>query len=467
MTSDRLGVLPPRVVIAGTRSGAGKTTVATGLLAAFTRAGVHTAAAKVGPDYIDPGYHELATGRPSRNLDPWMCGEDAVLEVAARAATGCGLLVIEGVMGLFDGAADATPSSTADVAALLGAPVLLVVDAAGTGRSVAATVHGFATFDPRVRVGGVILNRVATESHERMLRDALAPTGVPVLGALRRDDRLHWPDRHLGLVPVIERRHELVRNLEALAAAITEQVDLGGVRELAAHASRFPVPDSGGEERSAGPSRPSRVRIAVATGRAFSFCYPDNLEVLQRAGAELLPFDPLADRSLPPSIDGLYAGGGFPEIYAAELAGNVELHAALRDGTRRGLVVWAECGGLLWLTRAIDGHPMAAVVEAEATMTPRPTLGYRTATTCMPTPFGPPGTELRGHEFHYSAVRPAGEALRMRGREGVTTGGFGNPRMLASYLHLHLAGHEHLATRFVETCRTGKLVTPTAGESPS
>ncbi len=342
--------------------------------------------------------------------------------------------------------------------------MLLVVDAAGTGRSVAATVHGFATFDPRIRVGGVILNRVSTESHERMLREALAPTGVPVLGALRRDDRLTWRDRHLGLVPVIERRHELARNLEVLAAAIADQIDLAGVRALAGTASRIPVPTPGGDERPSGAGQPAQVRIAVAAGRAFSFRYPDNLEILQQAGAELVPFDPLVDRSLPPAIDGLLVGGGFPEIYAPELADNLELHTALHAAIGRGLAVWAECGGLLWLTRAIDGHRMAGIIDATATMTARPTLGYRTATTCTPTPFGPPGTELRGHEFHYSTVRPTGEALRVRGRDGVTTAGFGTHRMLASYVHLHLAGHEQLATRFVETCRDGRPVATAIGE---
>src|SRR5439155_296968 len=225
--------LGPRVVVAGTHSGVGKTTVATGLLAALRRAGHRPAGAKVGPDFIDPGYHAAACGRPPRNLDPWMCGTEVLPALAWRAAKDAGVLVVEGVMGLFDGAADGTASSTADVARRLEAPVVLVVDAGAMAASAAAVVHGFASFDPTLRVAGVVFNQVGSDGHEIMLREALVPLGIPVLGALRRDDRLTWRDRHLGLVPVAERPAEVTAALDRLAAAVAERIDLEAVLALA------------------------------------------------------------------------------------------------------------------------------------------------------------------------------------------------------------------------------------------
>jgi cobyrinic acid a,c-diamide synthase len=439
-------------VIAATHSGAGKTTVTTGILAALRRAGVRVASAKVGPDYIDPGYHQLATGRPSRNLDLWMCGRDAVLDVAARAAAGAELVVVEGVMGLFDGAGDATASSTADIADLLQAPVVLVVDASATSQSIAAVVHGFRSFDRRVRLAGVILNRVGSDGHETLLRSALAAIDAPVVGALRRDDRLMWRDRHLGLIPVVERTDQVADSLNILAHAISEHVDLSMLRTIAASAPALrPVTTVTAQER---PDRTRlRVRIGVAAGAAFSFVYPDNLEALREAGAEIVEFDPLLDHQLPDRVGGLFVGGGFPEVYADQLGANTRLLDQVRARIAGGLVTWAECGGLLWLAQSLDGRPMAGVVPAEATMTPQLTLGYRTATTRLVTPLGPAGTSLRGHEFHYSTTEPIGDALHLVGRHGEGTGGFGAPHLLASYLHVHLAGRKHIATHFVDTCR--------------
>jgi cobyrinic acid a,c-diamide synthase len=440
-------------VIAATHSGAGKTTVTTGILAALRRAGVRVASAKVGPDYIDPGYHQLATGRPSRNLDLWMCGRDAVLDVAARAATGAELLVVEGVMGLFDGAGDHTASSTADVAALLQAPVVLVVDASATSQSIAAVVHGFRSFDPRVHLAGVILNRVGSEGHETLLRDALSAIDARVVGALRRDDRLVWRDRHLGLIPVVERTGQVADSIDVLAHTISERVDLSMLCTIASAAPTLRAVMTAttqyGSDRT-----PHRVRIGVAGGAAFSFVYPDNLEALCDAGAELVEFDPLHDQQLPDHLGGLFVGGGFPEVYADQLGANTRLLDEVRARIRGGLVTWAECGGLLWLAQSLDGHPMAGVVPAEATMTSRLTLGYRTATTRLVTPLGPAGTSLRGHEFHYSTTDPTGDALHLVGRHGEGAGGFGAPHLLASYLHVHLAGREHIATSFVDACRT-------------
>jgi cobyrinic acid a,c-diamide synthase len=441
-------VLGPRLVVAGTHSGVGKTTVATGLLAALRKAGHRPAGAKVGPDFIDPGYHALASGRPPRNLDAWLCGAEVIPALAARAAAGADVLVVEGVMGLFDGSADGTPSSTADVARLLDAPVVLVVDAGAMSASVAALVHGFLTFDRSVRLGGVVLNQVGSPAHEIQLREALAPLGVAVLGAVGRDDRLTWRDRHLGLVPVAERPAAVAEALDRLAAAVAERIDLDAVMRLAASAPRLPV----------GPvplpsSSADSVRVAVAAGAAFTFTYTDTLDALAAAGAEVVPFDPLRDEALPKAVDGLIAGGGFPEVYAAELAANQPMLDDVRRRIDAGLPTWAECGGLLWLCRSLDGRAMAGVVPADAEMTGRLTLGYRAATVTGPSPIGGPGAVVRGHEFHYSTVAPAGDALLFRSRFGERSDGFATPTLLATYLHHHPGGDPTAVARFVTTCR--------------
>ena len=440
-------MLGPRLVVAGTRSGAGKTSVATGLMAALRATGLEVASAKVGPDFIDPGYHEVATGRPGRNLDAWMCGPALIAPLASRASAGSDVLIVEGVMGLFDGAADGTPSSTADIAVLLGAPVVLVVDCSSQAASVAAVVHGFATFSPRVWLAGVILNQLASDSHEAMVRAALAtsPTPVPVLGAIHRDRRLAWRDRHLGLVPVAERPDEVSASVSLLAGLIAERCDLDTIMRFAraapvAHPVSVPIPE-----------RVGSARIAVAGGKAFTFSYPDNLEALAAAGAEIVRFDPLHDDALPEGTDGLVVGGGFPEVMAEALAANTSLLADVRARVDAGLVVWAECGGLLWLARSLDGHPMVGAVAGGAAMSERLTLGYRTAVQLVETPLGPAGTQLRGHEFHYTHLAPAGTALQLTGRTGTTTGGFASPTLLASYLHIHLAARPDLAESFVRS----------------
>jgi cobyrinic acid a,c-diamide synthase len=438
-----VAVLGPRLVVAGTSSGVGKTTVATGLMRALRRRGKVVAAAKVGPDFIDPGYHALATGRPGRNLDPWLFGEAVIPALAARAGAGADVLIVEGVMGLFDGVGATHQASTAHVARLLHAPILLVVDASSMSSSVAAVVQGFATLDPAVSIAGVVLNRVGSDGHEAVLRQALAPLGIPVLGAIRRDSTLGWRDRHLGLVPVVERPAEIGAALERLAVAIGGQVDVEAAYRLAQGAADLPVP----APPSALPAR--SCRLAVAGGPAFSFSYPDNLELLAEAGAELVPFDPACDPRLPPGIGGLVAGGGFPEVFAGALAQNRPLLADTRKQISAGLVTWAECGGLLWLGARLDEHRLCGVIDAEARMTSRLTLGYRTATFRTATPLGPAGTEVRGHEFHYSTIEPPGEAMDLVGSHGSGRSGWASPTMLASYLHIHLAGAPQLATNLV------------------
>jgi cobyrinic acid a,c-diamide synthase len=443
--------LGPRLVVAGTHSGVGKTTVASGLMAALRARGHSVAPAKVGPDFIDPGYHALACGRPGRNLDAWLCGSELMRPLAARATASADILILEGVMGLFDGAGDGTPSSTADLALLLQAPVLLVVDCAAQAASVAALVHGFATFEPRLNLAGVILNRLASDGHERMVRDALArmPRPVPVVGALHRDDRLAWRDRHLGLVPVAEHADDVRAALDLLAATIRAGCDLEAVEAIARAAPELET----GEPPM--PRRVGAARVAIAGGKAFTFAYPDNAEALSAAGAEIVAFDPLVDHSLPENIDAIVVGGGFPEVMAEQLSANVPLLNDVRQRVRGGLRVWAECGGLLWLARSLDGQPMAGIVDAHATMTARLSLGYRSAVTRVASPLGPAGTRLRGHEFHYSSITPAGDALELHGAFGEHVAGFATPALLASYVHVHLAGQPQLAEAFVRSAAFG------------
>jgi cobyrinic acid a,c-diamide synthase len=462
--------LPPRVVIAGTHSGVGKTTLATGIMAAFTARNLSVASAKVGPDFIDPGYHAIATGRPAHNLDGWICGAGAVAPLAALAGANADLLVVEGVMGLFDGAGwlpDAEPepppggpgpnpagnASTADAAMALDAPVILVVDASSMSTSVAALVHGFRTFDPDLRLAGVILNQVGSDHHESLLREALAPLsvhGVPVLGVLHRDDSFRWRDRHLGLVPVVERPNEIRASIDQVARAIDRSVDLDAILLLARDAPTMPSKGIGALPSTRRMTPPgTTVRIAVAGGKAFSFAYPDNLRRLVESGAELVPFDPLVDTDLPQGIAGLYAGGGFPEVFADALNANRPLLASVRRQVSDGLVTWAECGGMLWLASSLDDRRQCDAIDASGRMGARLTLGYRTAVATVTSPVAAAGTSLRGHEFHYSTIDPPGRALALTGRSGSSTGGFATPTLLASYLHLHLGADPTPAERFV------------------
>jgi cobyrinic acid a,c-diamide synthase len=442
--------LGPRLVIAGVASGVGKTTIATGLMAALRARGMKVGNAKVGPDFIDPGYHALATGRPPRNLDSWICGESAIPALAGRAAFGADILVVEGVMGLFDGAADGKPeASTASIARLLDAPVLLVVDASAMSGSVAALVHGYATFDPSVRIAGVVLNRVGSPGHESLLRQALQPLGVPVLGAVRRDDAFTWRDRHLGLIPVVEASAETSESIGHLADAIKVSLDLEAIVQVAGLAPPRQV------DLPPKPRRVGNARVAIASGPAFSFVYQDNLEALEAAGAELLPFDPRHDPGLPDGSTALYVGGGFPEVFVAGLSDNQALQRDLRAKAGRGLVIWAECGGLLWLSRSLDGHPLTGLLPADGSMTDRLTLGYRTAELSVDSPLGASGDHLRGHEFHYSSLSPAGSALTLRSRAGESMAGYASPRLFASYLHLHLGSDPARAERFVAAASAG------------
>ncbi|WP_369270197.1 cobyrinate a,c-diamide synthase [Streptomyces sp. R11] len=454
----------PRLVIAAPSSGSGKTTVATGLMAAFAARGLAVSPHKVGPDYIDPGYHALATGRVGRNLDAYLCGPELVEPLFLHGARGCDIAVVEGVMGLYDGAAgEGELASTAQVAKLLRAPVVLVVDASSQSRSVAALVHGFASWDPQVRVGGVILNKVASDRHEALLREALDSAGVPVLGVLRRVAQVDTPSRHLGLVPVAERRGEAVEAVAAMAAQVAAGCDLDALQGLARgagvvsgaawDAAEVLAPAASNAGRAEMPEKPV---VAIAGGSAFTFSYAEHAELLTTAGAEVVPFDPLRDEQLPDGTRGLVIGGGFPEVYAAELSANEPLRKAVAALAESGGPVAAECAGLLYLSRELDGQPMCGVLDVTARMSERLTLGYRDAVAVSDSVLAAAGTRMRAHEFHRTVVEPGsgtapawGVRTPLRRVEGFVQQG-----VHASYLHTHWAAQPGVARRFVERCRT-------------
>ncbi|MEZ0580423.1 cobyrinate a,c-diamide synthase [Nocardioides sp. MH1] len=438
----------PRVVVAAPATGQGKTTVATGLMAALRRAGHEVSGHKVGPDYIDPGYHALACGRPGRNLDPHLVGEGLVAPLLLHGARGADVAVVEGVMGLYDGRVGSQGfSSTAHVAALTRTPVVLVVDISRSSRSIGAVVHGMATWDPTIEVAGVILNQAGSPRHAAEVRESI---GLPVLGVVPRDPDLATPSRHLGLVPAAERA-EAAAVVERLAERIADTVDLAAVLTLARSAPDLDadpwVPIAGRGRPGGRPETPPTV--AVAGGRAFTFRYAETAELLEAAGCAVVSFDPATDTGLPPGTRGLYLGGGFPEVHATALSDNAALRAQIREAVLDGLPTVAECAGLLYLCRTLDGAPMAGVVDADAAMTERLTLRYPEATAAVDSLLTRAGEVVTGHEFHRTHVTPhAGRtpAWTIDGEDF----GFATASLHASYLHTHWAGHPQLAGRFAD-----------------
>jgi cobyrinic acid a,c-diamide synthase len=445
----------PRLVIAAPASGCGKTTVACGLMVALRARGLTVSGHKVGPDYIDPGYHALATGRAPRNLDPFLCGEALIAPLFRHGAAGAQVAVVEGVMGLFDGV-DPTLGlgedygSTAHVARLLGAPVVLVVDAARAGRSVAALAAGFAGFDPRTPVAGVILNQVASDRHERLLRDALAGTGLPVYGVIRRTEGIVTPSRHLGLIPAAERAALAGQAIDRMGALVAASCDLDALLALAARASALPGP-----AWSPPPATACTIpapTIAIAGGAAFTFGYTEQAELLEAAGARVARLDPLRDEDLPEGTAGLILGGGFPELHAAGLSANGRLRDRVAALAARGAPVAAECAGLLYLARTLDDRPMCGVLDVRATMTPKLTLGYRQAVAVTDSVLARAGDVVRGHEFHRTAAVPAaGDQPAWQVGPGAVEGHVAGS-VVASYLHTHWAGHPAAAARFAAAC---------------
>ncbi len=437
----------PRIVVAAPATGQGKTTVATGLMAALAAAGHEVSGHKVGPDYIDPGYHALACGRPGRNLDPHLVGEDLVAPLLLHGARGAEVAVVEGVMGLYDGRIGGNGfSSTAHVAALTRTPVVLVVDISRSSRSIGAVVHGMATWDPSVSVAGVILNQAGSPRHADEVRSSIS---LPVLGVIPRDASIATPSRHLGLVTAAE-RGESEQVVARLAEVVAEHVDLDAVLALARSAPPLAAaPWTADPARNGSQIPPTRQKVAVAAGRAFTFRYAETAELLAAHGCDVVPFDPASDPALPDGTAGLYLGGGFPEVHAADLTANSTLRAQIREAVLDGLPTVAECAGLLYLCRTLDGAPMAGVLDADAAMTERLTLRYPVATATADTLLTRAGEQVTGHEFHRTTVTPTAAGAPAWTIDGEDVG-FASPTLHASYLHTHWAGHPRLAARFAE-----------------
>ncbi len=446
----------PRVVIAATQSGSGKTTIVTGILAALRARGLRVQSYKIGPDYIDPGYHELASGCPGHNLDTWLVPPARLREIFARTSEQADIVIIEGVMGLYDGGRKGV-SSTAEIAKLLDAPVLLVIDAKSMGASAAAIALGFQQYDPSVRLAGVILNRLGSPTHETMIADALAKLQIPLYGALRRDEMLRMPERHLGLLPVTENKEAEV--VAKIGAAVAEQVDIAKILELADQAEAFVLSPASALQ----PEAEKKVRIAVAKDEAFSFYYPESLQLLAEHGAELVFFSPLQDKELP-AADGLLLGGGFPEMFAGQLYANESMRASLRKQAAAGMPVHAECGGFMYLMEKLVDfsgkvYPMTGVIPGTAQMNKKlQMVGYVEAELQQDTVLGPRGMRLHGHEFHFSSEQAeqadyprAFQFTRMR-NQAKYPAGYAKNNILGSYLHLHFAGCPEAAVHFIEQC---------------
>jgi cobyrinic acid a,c-diamide synthase len=481
------------LVIAGERSGVGKTTVTLTLLACLCRRGgspsrpYRVQSFKVGPDYIDPMFHQHVTGRACRNLDPVLTSETYVQQCFARHTKGVDYALVEGVMGLFDGATgkDST-ASTADVARLLNLPVLLVIDCSRLSRSVAAIAHGYRSFDPKTQLAGVVLNRVGSDRHLQLLKDALEPLQIPILGVLRRQDNITIPDRHLGLVPTAEltQLDALIDRLTTLGNTCFDWERLlpllktGDSRGAGVQGCREDSEDRGtrGKINSSFCLLPSAfssplninhqplttLRIAVARDRAFSFYYQDNLDLLQHLGVELVPWSPLLDSGLPENVRGLYFGGGFPEVFAQQLAENHLAIAAVQKALQVGMPIYAECGGLMYLSQQIvdfAGQPwsMVGAIPTKAVMGSRLTLGYRQAIAVQDSPMVSVGDVVWGHEFHRSRLSaiPTKPLFQTRGYDdssSTTLEGWRSPYLHASYIHLHFGDNAKIPSRFLQHC---------------
>jgi len=449
----------PRIIIAGTHSGVGKTTIVTGLLAVLKQQGLTVQSYKVGPDYIDPGYHQLASGRVAHNLDTWLVPTEKIIPIFAKTAVGNDLVIVEGVMGLYDGGRQGV-SSTAAIAKLLSAPVVLVIDAKSMGESVAAIALGFKMYDPEVNLVGVIINRLGSANHQKMVTEALERIRIPVLGCIYRNEAISMPERHLGLTPVTE--HNAQDIIAELCVQISEQVDVAKMISIANSAPELPIMS---ENLKTADQSPPIVRIGVAQDEAFSFYYPESLEVLKTMGAEIIPFSPLNDTHLP-NVDGLLFGGGFPEMFVNQLACNVSMRQSIADACQVGIPVYAECGGFMYLTKKIvdfDGkhYDMVGVIPASCSMQSKlQTIGYVEATALTDNVLCLSGECMRGHEFHFSLVDndvnsepfPCAFEFKKVRTGAIYSGGYAYGNILASYLHMHFAGHEQAAGRFINKC---------------
>lgn len=441
---------PPSFIVSGTSSGSGKTTVALGLMAAFSHLGYTVQPFKCGPDFIDPGLHRLITGTVSRNLDPWMCGSEFTQKTYHANCPGSDISIIEGVMGMFDGGI----SSSGSLSGLLGIPAILVLDVRSMAESAAAVVKGFETLDPEVAPAGVIFNRVGSRRHLQLVSDAVrSHCRAEILGHLPRSVDFAIPSRHLGLLTGDET--PISREaIHLLARTVIDHIDLKRLLSLGGKTSRSMV-DLPPPPRPAGP-----CRIAVARDKAFCFYYEDNFDLLRAAGGELVFFSPLHDQRLPDNVDGVYLGGGYPELYAKELSNNNSMLCALAEWIDNDRPVYAECGGFMYLTKGVttaEGthHPLVGAFPVTAHMqNTRASLGYREVSTLAPSCFGPAGTILRGHEFHYSKIDQMPKSInRLYQVNNGTTEGYAYKKVLGGYLHLHFGFSPQVAREFINYCR--------------
>lgn len=451
-----------RIVIAGTGSGVGKTTVTIGLMAALRRSGLTVQGFKVGPDYIDPTYHSAVTGRTSRNLDTWMLSSDVMREIFLRGSEEADISVIEGVMGLYDGKDPlSNAGSTAEIAILLDAPIILIVNVQSMARSAAAVVMGYQKLDEWVRIAGVIVNKCGSAGHYELVKAAIEQEcGIPVVGWLQRDESLDIPERHLGLVPAIE-RGELAPFFQHACGLAEKGIDMKRIVSLAEEAPELQWPKERLFERKPS-SYGSGPAIAVARDAAFHFYYPENLELLELRGAKLHFYSPLAGEHVPEDADGLYIGGGFPEEFAARLAANESAKADLQRHAAKGLPIFAECGGYMYLARSITDregqvHEMAGLIPADVIMQKKlAALGYREATALSDCLLLEKGETIRGHEFHYSKLVTEQEGYpfvyETKGLRGTSPEGYQKANVMAGYTHLHFASNPKAADRFIAKC---------------
>lgn len=445
-----------RLVLAGSGSGVGKTSISAGLMAAFRRRGLTVQPFKVGPDYIDPAFHSFVTGRQSRNLDAWLLEEDILRELFLRNAPADGLSVVEGVMGLFDGQAESGLGSSAHVAQIIAAPTVLIINGAGISRSAAALVQGYDRFLPSFRLAGVIINRLSGPAHYDLLRKYIEDeAGVPCFGYLPKKPGFSLESRHLGLVPSGEVA-DLSQKLAALADAAEESLDLDGLLKLAEAAPELPAPSA-----ALGLSGPGRVRLGLARDQAFNFYYQDNLDLLSELGAEIVPFSPLNDPALPLDLDGLYLGGGFPEVFADHLEANLSLRSEILAALEEGLPAYAECGGLMYLNRSLTDlegreHRMVGFFPGRAVMTPRlQNFGYVELSFQQETVLGPAGTRIKGHEFHHSRLEDLEAPYVAEVRKNALKawpGALRRKNVLAAYPHLHFWANPQTAVSFINQC---------------
>lgn len=460
----------PRVIIAGDRSSAGKTTVCIGLLSALRARGIEVQGFKVGLDYIDPGFHTLVSGRPSRNLDGFLMSPDVVKEIVIRSCKGADIAVIEGVRGLYEGLNYYDDvGSTAQIAKILDCPIILVIDASSITRSVAALVNGYARFDPEVQIEGVILNNIGSERHGEKAQKAVERySGIPVLGKIPRSSDLKILMRHLGLITAVEcknRWNDCNRVLDMIKRAIEENVDLDAICDVARSARA--LEPSVSKIFDAGKSEAAEVRIAVAFDEAFNFYYQDTLDLLALHGAELVYFSPIRDKKLPEGVDAVYIGGGFPELYAEELTANTQMIEAIKDFYDGYGVIYAECGGLMYLMERLNykdtSFAFCGVIKGAVRFGDRRVVNYIEGEFQSDCILGKKGCRFKGHEFHHSDLLLEGMAnvdfaykiLRgvgiKDGRDGIIT-----KNCLASFAHLHAASYTEFADNLVKTARTAR-----------